>query len=235
MPLRFLGELRTVTYTALSFDLDGTLVDTAGEIADAANLTLAEFGVPPQPQALITRLIGHGTRQLMLRLLAHVMLERPLRAARLPVDEVIACFDRHYAATVGTRARPYAGCLETLQQLRSAGVRLACVTNKEQRFARQVLEVTALAGCFDLLVGGDTLPHRKPDRQVIDHVLAMMNTSQEQLAHIGDSRTDIETARNAGVAAWAVPHGYNGGEPIELSHPHRIFQTLPDIARHVLS
>jgi len=224
-----------MTYTLLSFDLDGTLVDTAGEIAEAANLTLAEFGIPAQPQALITRLIGAGTRELMLRLLAHVLLERPLRAARLPVDQVIERFGHRYASTVGTMARPYAGCHDTLQRLQDAGVRLACVTNKEQRFARQVLQVTQLDGFFALLIGGDTLPHKKPQRQVIDHVLRVTATRQDQLAHVGDSRTDVEAARNAGVAAWAVPHGYNGGEPIELAKPHRIFRNLPEIAAHVLA
>jgi phosphoglycolate phosphatase len=222
-------------YAVLTFDLDGTLADTAGEIAAAANLTLAEFDVPPQPQALIARLIGGGTRELMLRLLAHVLLERPLRAARLPVDEVIARFEHHYASTAGTTVRPYAGCRDMLQRLRDGGVRLACITNKEARFARQVLHVTRLDAYFELLVAGDTLAHKKPHREVIDHVVAFMKADHAQLAHVGDSRTDVETARNAGVAAWAVPHGYNGGEPIELAKPHRIFQSLPDIAAHVFS
>ncbi len=222
-------------YDALSFDLDGTLADTADEIGAAANLTLAEFGVPPQPQSLIVKLIGGGTRELMLRLLAHVLLERPLRAARLPIDEVIARFGQHYAAAAGTTVRPYAGCRETLQRLRDAGVRLACITNKEQRYARQVLRVTQLDAYFELLIGGDTLPHKKPHRDVIDHVLSVMKAAQERFAHVGDSHTDVQTARNAGVAAWAVPYGYNGGEPIELAKPHRIFATLPDIAEHVLS
>jgi phosphoglycolate phosphatase len=224
-----------MTFTTLSFDLDGTLVDTAGEIAEAANLTLAEFRVPAQPQALITRLIGAGTRELMLKLLAHVLLERPLRAAALPVDQVIDRFDHHYALTVGTQGRPYAGCHEMLQRLQDAGIRLACVTNKEQRFAQRVLLAHRLDGFFEVLVGGDTLPHKKPHRHVIDHVLQVLGARQEQMAHVGDSHTDVDTARNAGVAAWAVPYGYNRGDPIAEANPHRIFQTLPEIAAHVLS
>ena len=139
-------------YTALSFDLDGTLVDTAGEIARAANLTLGEFGVPAQPQALITRLIGGGSRQLMLTLLAHVLLERPMRVARLPTEEVLASFERHYSAVAGTVARPFAGCVPMLQRLHDAGVRLACITNKEGRYAAQVLQGTRLDGYFDLVI-----------------------------------------------------------------------------------
>ena len=222
-------------YTALSFDLDGTLVDTAGEIAQAVNLALAEFGVPAQPQSLITRLIGGGARKLMLTLLAHVLLERPMRAALLQTEEVLAAFERHYAAVAGTLAEPYAGCVHTLQRLRDAGLRLACITNKEGRHALQVLKGTQLDGYFDLVIAGDTLPHKKPDRRVIDHALHAMHASQEEFAHVGDSAIDVETARNAGVAAWAVPHGYNGGLPIETAKPQHLFRNLPEIAEHVLA
>ena len=222
-------------YTALSFDLDGTLVDTAGEIARAANLTLGEFGVPAQPQALITRLIGGGSRQLMLTLLAHVLLERPMRVARLPTEEVLASFERHYSAVAGTVARPFAGCVPMLQRLQDAGVRLACITNKEGRYAAQVLQGTRLDSYFDLVIAGDTLPYKKPDRRVIDHALQVLHARQEEFAHAGDSAIDIDTARNAGVASWALPHGYNAGLPIEASNPGRLFRNLDEIAEHVLS
>jgi phosphoglycolate phosphatase len=222
-------------YTALSFDLDGTLVDTAGEIAHAANLTLAEFGVPAQPQTLITRLIGGGTRQLMLTLLAHVLLERPMRVARLPTEDVLAAFQRHYAAVAGTIARPFAGCVPMLQRLQDAGVPLACITNKEGGYAALVLRGAGLDGYFDLVIAGDSLPYKKPDRRVIDHALQVMKARQDEFAHIGDSAIDIDTARNAGVAAWALPHGYNGGLPIEASKPARLFRNLDEIAEHVLT
>jgi phosphoglycolate phosphatase len=222
-------------YTALSFDLDGTLVDTAGEIAHAANLTLAEFGVPAQPQTLITRLIGGGTRQLMLTLLAHVLLERPMRVARLPTEDVLAAFQRRYAAVAGTIARPFAGCVPMLQRLQDAGVQLACITNKEGGYAALVLRGAGLNRYFDLVIAGDSLPYKKPDRRVIDHALQVMKARQDEFAHIGDSAIDIDTARNAGVAAWALPHGYNGGLPIEASKPARLFRNLDEIAEHVLT
>ena len=114
-------------------------------------------------------------------------------------------------------------------------MRLACLTNKEERFARRVLEKTALAEYFDLVVGGDTLPCKKPDRATVFHVLDTLGGERSHAAHVGDSRTDVETAHNAGIAAWAVPYGYNGGEPIEAAGPNRIFATLTDVAEHVLA
>lgn len=219
----------------LSFDLDGTLVDTAGEIADAANRTLADFDVPAQPTALITRLIGNGMRELMLKLLAQVLLERPLHAAQLPVNAVLERFGHHYAQTVGTTGQPFAGSADALERLKCAGVRLACVSNKEQRYAQRVLQGAGLDGFFELLIGGDSLAHKKPHRLVIDHVLHVLDGQMDWAAHIGDSRIDVEAARNAGVAAWAVPYGYNAGEPIAAAEPQRIFDTLAEMATHVLA
>ena len=222
-------------YTVLSFDLDGTLVDTAGEIAEAANLTIEEFGVERRPVAEITQLIGAGTRELMLKLMSNLLRERPLRVSQLPVEQVLARFNHHYELTAGASGRPYPGCEQTLQRLLANGVRLACVTNKEERHARGVLEATRLDGAFEMLIGGDTLPHKKPDRRVIDHLLQAMGGRHAAAAHIGDSRTDVDTARNAGIAAWAVPYGYNAGVPIAEWRPDRLFANLPEIADHVLA
>jgi phosphoglycolate phosphatase len=221
-------------YSVISFDLDGTLVDTADEIAEAANRTLAEFGVVHQPVALIAGFIGAGTRQMMLRLLAHILLEEPARANDLPAERVLERLDVHYSVTAGSTGKPYPGCDDALRRLRDAGVRLACLTNKEKRFAKRVLDATRLRAHFDLVVGGDSLPQRKPHASTMEHVLQVLAGERHRAAHVGDSRIDVETARNAGVAAWAVPWGYNGGEPIEAAGPQRVFASLAQIADHVI-
>jgi phosphoglycolate phosphatase len=212
---------------AVSFDLDGTLVDTAGEIAEAANRTIAEFGLPAQPPAAVTLLIGHGARALLQGLLAG-------QAAAADLDAALARFEHHYQATTGTRGQPYAGCAAMLQRLRGAGVRLACVTNKESRLARQLLQRHHLAEAFDLLIGGDTLPQKKPDPRVLVHTASALGVEPARMAHVGDSAIDVQAARGAGVAAWAVPWGYNGGRPIEAARPDRVFRSLPAVADHVL-
>lgn len=217
----------------LSFDLDGTLVDTVGEIAQAANLTLADAGLPPATLEQVRRLIGAGAQALMRQLLAPASASAPDDDATGPTAHLLRRFSHHYAQVAGTSAKPYPGCGELLQQLRSAGLQLACVTNKELAFARQVLSATQLEGFFDLLIGGDTLAHKKPHPGVLTHVCQVFGRTAANVVHIGDSRTDVQAARNAGVAAWAVNYGYNGDEPIASARPDQLFDSLPAIGQHV--
>ena len=220
-------------YELISFDLDGTLVDTASEIAEAANLALESHGIHRRPVAEITLLIGAGTRELMLELLARCFLEQPALAGRVRPDDVLASLDTHYAATTGTSAVPYPGCREALADIKAIGVRLACVTNKELRHAHRVLEVNRLQGYFDLVIGGDSLAEKKPHASVLRQVAHRLGADTARVAHLGDSSIDVQAARNAGVAAWAVPYGYNAGVPIASSKPDRVFSSLPDVAAHV--
>lgn len=221
--------------TLITFDLDGTLVDTAGEIAEAANRTLDDLGLPRRDAADVTRLIGHGTRELMKGLLAQAReAGHAMYVDALDVEAVMQCFEAHYHATTGTDSRLFPGCREGLQRLREAGVAMACVTNKEQRFAERVLEVTGLSEFFEILIGGDTLAHKKPHPLVIEHCLNAHGVLPSQAAHVGDSGIDVDTARRSGVSAWAVPYGYNGGQPIEATRPDGLFASIDHIADHVL-
>jgi phosphoglycolate phosphatase len=224
-----------MSYDIVSFDLDGTLVDTASEIAEAANRALESHGIARRPAAEIIHFIGHGTRELMIKVLARVFREQPALADTVRVDAVLESMDRHYADTTGTMGAPYEGAFEALDKLSAAGVKLACVTNKELRHARRVLEVTGLDAYFDLTIGGDSLPQKKPHASVLRHVADSLDGDTRRAAHVGDSSTDVEAARNAGVAAWAVPYGYNAGVPIADAHPERIFAGLLEVADHVLA
>ena len=221
-------------YAVVSFDLDGTLLDSAAEIAEAVNRALHEQGLPRLPAAELTLLIGHGARRLVQDVLARLTPTGLQAGGPAQIDTILASFERHYAALIGTSSVPYPGAAEALLRLRGAGVRLACVTNKQQLPAQRLLQHHGLLPRFELLIGGDTLAHKKPHASVLQHVAAAMQVPLSQVAHVGDSATDVMAARNAGVAAWAVPWGYNGGEPIADAEPDRLFDSLAAVASHVL-
>jgi phosphoglycolate phosphatase len=221
-------------FDIISLDLDGTLVDTAGEIAEAANRALESHGIARRPAEEIAQFIGAGTSELMIRLLARVFLEQPALANRIRTEDVLRSLDEHYAATTGTTAKPYPGAHDMLTRLKAAGVRLACTTNKELRHARRLLDMQQMSSRFDLVVGGDSLPIKKPDAGVLQHVVNVLGGDPRRTAHLGDSHTDVIAARNAGVEAWAVPYGYNAGQPIEESRPDRLFPSLRAVTTHVL-
>ena len=224
-----------VSCDALSFDLDGTLVDTAAEIAEAVNRTLETQAIARRPAPEIGLLIGHGAQALMRRLYERLVAEDAGLAQRVALPVLLDSMQAQFDAVTGSLARPYPGCRDALARLRAGGVRLACVTNKEQRLALAVLRATGLDADFDLIVGGDTLPECKPHAGVLRHVARQLGAAVERFAHVGDSAIDVQAARNAGVHAWAVPYGYNAGVPIAQAGPDRIFDSLGAVADHVLA
>ena len=210
-------------FDLVMFDLDGTLIETAPEICDAVNDTLKHFGLPEVTQDQVDRWIGYGTRELLIQALAFVR-KLSVDAVRafdtLPL--IAAEFDRHYQRRCGTRSQLYPQVREALQQLRQQGVRLAVVTNKEGRYTQTVLAAHDLVPLFDRVVSGDSLPTKKPDPAGIHSCLTQFEVRPERALFVGDSSIDVATARNAGVPVWALPYGYNMGQPIEACAPDRV-------------
>jgi phosphoglycolate phosphatase len=212
-----------IPFSAVLFDLDGTLIDTAAEIADGVNDTLAELGLPLVTEQQVRSWVGHGTQSLMVRACAEVqgISEEAMRQAG-QVPQVMAVFGRHYLARCGTRSQLYPHVREALIRLRAAGARLAVVTNKESAYTQVILDAHGLTPLLDRVVCGDTFPIRKPDPAGVLSCLEGFGVGREQALFVGDSSVDVATARNAGVAVWALPYGYNLGQPIEASQPDRV-------------
>ncbi|MFM2276221.1 MAG: hypothetical protein RL211_2093 [Pseudomonadota bacterium] len=213
----------TRPFDLVMFDLDGTLVETAPEIADAVNDTLRRFDLPEVTQQQVNDWIGHGTRTLLLQALAFAgKTDVAAVSASDSLTLIAAEFDRNYQRRCGTRSHLYPQVRETLVALRGQGVKLAVVTNKEGRYTRTVLDAHQLAPLLDCVVSGDTLPTKKPDPAGIQSCLAQFGVPPNRALFVGDSSIDVATARNAGVAVWALPYGYNMGQPIEACSPDRV-------------
>lgn len=227
----------STSFELLMFDLDGTLIETAPEIADAVNDTLARFNLPAVPQECVDSWIGHGTHELLIQALAFAnKTTAPLVRASSTLPLVSAEFGRHYQRRCGTNSRLYPHVREVLQQLRDQGTKLAVVTNKEEQYTRVVLDAHQLAPLFHRVISGDSLPTKKPDPAGINACLDEFHVRRTHALFVGDSSIDVATARNAGVHVWALPYGYNMGQPIEACAPDRVisdFSALAEIANRL--
>ena len=196
---------------AVLFDLDGTLVDTAADIAEALNRTLVEVGLTPLAPGEVRRMIGRGSPMLIERAAVSQsrVLDEPAKAAMLER------FFHHYGYLEESgefKAKPYAGAAECLRTLHEAGLRTAVVTNKHERFASGLLQALALSTWVDRVVGGDSCPLRKPDPAPLLFACAQLGVAPLRALMVGDSKNDVQAARGAGIPVLCVPYGYNEGE-----------------------
>jgi phosphoglycolate phosphatase len=196
---------------AVLFDLDGTLLDTAADIAEALNRTLAELGFAPIAPSEVSRMIGRGSPMLIERAAA-------LQSRKLDEAAKAAMLDRffhHYGYLEESgefKAVPYAGAAECLRALHAAGMRTAVVTNKQERFATGLLKALGLGVWVDRVVGGDSCPLRKPDPAPLLFACEQLGVAPARALMVGDSINDVQAARGAGIPVICVPYGYNEGK-----------------------
>ncbi|MEJ2273151.1 MAG: HAD-IA family hydrolase [Woeseiaceae bacterium] len=212
------------------FDLDGTLIDTAGEIAAATNDFLACYGWPTLSVDAVSRWIGRGTRALLAEAIADATGQSSAELADSEgFTDYVAAFDRYYDQHCGTSGELYPGVREVLDDLDRAGKKLAVVTNKEDRYTQRVLEAHRIADRFEPVISGDSLARKKPYPDGILACLALNRVTPQRSLFIGDSAIDAETGRNAGVRVWLLPHGYNMGLPVDEANADRIVQDFAEI------
>ena len=196
---------------AVMIDLDGTLLDTASDLAAAANMMLRELGRAELPLETIQSYIGKGIQKLVKRSLTGSLDDEP--DAEL-FDKAMPIYERDYAKTLCVNTRPYPGVIEGLNALREAGFRLACVTNKAEAFTLPLLRATGLFDYFDIVLSGDSLPKKKPDPMPLLHACTHFDILPHEMLLIGDSLNDAEAARAAGCHVFCVPYGYNEGRDV---------------------
>ena len=191
---------------AVALDLDGTLLDTAGDIAGAVDLTLTSLGYPALGPAAIRRFIGQGMLHLLRTSLTHAA--HGVDPAPSLLAEAERRFTRDYAAGLHRTTRLYPGALEGMSALRRLGLPLACVTNKPARFTDPLLAALDLTGWFRLVVSGDTLPVKKPDPGQLLHTARILHVAPAELLVVGDSQHDLRAGRAAGCPVFCVRYGY---------------------------
>jgi 2-phosphoglycolate phosphatase len=193
---------------ALLCDLDGTLVDSRRDLAAAVDLLFGDLGLPPLPPERVVAHVGRGARSLIRRCLDEV-------GAAIPdEDPRLRAFLPHYERVLLQTTRPFDGVMEGLAVLRDRGVRLAVVTNKPVDPARLVLEGLGMEGFFPVVLGGDSLPTRKPDPEMLLEAADRLGIEPPACLMLGDSDVDIDAARAAGMPAlWCSWGGFHADRP----------------------
>jgi phosphoglycolate phosphatase len=218
----------------LLFDFDGTLVDTFDDIVEAVQRARRRLDGEPLDPREVRHHIGWGARNLMG--LCHPKLDRlrpaqlPEDGARLPIpseeiDEALRLFRQEYSRILLRQTRPYAGMPEVCWALARDGLSLAVISNKPERFVRQLLAGLALADPFRLIVGGDTLGRAKPDPEPLRHALRCLGLPPQRCIMIGDGRLDLLAARAAGIASCAVTWGLSTEEELIPLGPAHLART----------
>jgi phosphoglycolate phosphatase len=210
------------------FDLDGTLLDTAADIARALNRAFSERGWEPLPVSDVSRMIGRGSP---------ILIERAASAGGYVLTDadqaaLVERFFEHYGALEESNesdARAYPGVPETLQALHDAGMSIGVVTNKQQRFAAALLHRLGLSGWVDVVVGGDTCERRKPDPQPLLFACDSLKIAPAAALMVGDSVNDVTAARAADIAVVCVPYGYNEGQDPQTLKCDAMIDTLADL------
>lgn len=184
------------------FDLDGTLVDTAPDLVGALNASLALEDLAPISLEVTRNLVGAGVRALIERGIAHH--GHALTPERS--QELVSHFMNYYAVNIANESRPYPGVIDALHDLKSQGWRFAVCTNKPEKLARQLIAELKMTHWFEAICGGDSFVFHKPDPRHLTETIVLAGGGKAIM--VGDSRTDVDTARAAGIPVIGVSFGY---------------------------
>ncbi len=212
----------TLAFRHVVLDLDGTLVDTKDDLAAAVNVTLAALGLPQQDTQTLLGFVGNGAR---------VLLERALGDAhRTRIEEGLDVFMPWYRAHLLDHASVYPGLRGVLEELAGEGALFSVLTNKPADMSAVILAGLDLETLCPRLIGGDTLPVRKPDPSGLRQLIAAAGVAGSATLMVGDSAIDVATGRNAEVATCAVLWGFNGaavrgaGADVEIAEPVELLE-----------
>ena len=218
-------------FDLLLFDLDGTLVDSVPDIALAIDATLTARSWSPAGTDRVRNWVGNGSRKLLERAMQFAINGFDInRASDAALHETVHSeFLLQYAIYNGPNTTVFPGVVPFLNDCKTAGKTLACVTNKPEALARQLLDHLNLGDYFAVITGGDTFPQRKPDPTALLHCCETLRIEPQRTVMVGDSSIDVASARNAGMPVACVRYGYNHGARIEDSNPDWLVDDLREL------
>jgi phosphoglycolate phosphatase len=200
------------TPISIVFDLDGTLIDTAPDLTAALNHVLGLLGRPVVAEDSVRHMVGHGARMLLRRGLSASGPE----PSDAEIEGLMPAFLDFYGAHVADRSAPFPGMAAALDELAEEGGRFAICTNKPEALSVSLIRALGLVERFPVIVGADTLPVRKPDPRPLAHAVEQLGGRLDRTVYVGDSETDLKTARAAGVPVILVAWGYTPVPAAEL-------------------
>ena len=218
---------------SLIFDLDGTLIDSAADLAQAANALLEQLGHKPLEIGNIRQLVGDGVAALVQRAMAAV--DAPVKASELAA--LVERFGELYLPVATMHTRPYPEVAETLAMLKAKDCRMAVCTNKPQRLSVEILRALDLIQFFEAVVGGDVVKARKPDAAHLRAALDLLGADTSAAVMIGDGINDVLAAHAAGIPCLVLPSGYGSTPPEELGGDRLLasFAEIPEAVASLLA
>ncbi|MGB0205064.1 MAG: phosphoglycolate phosphatase [Neptuniibacter sp.] len=209
------------------FDLDGTLVDSVPDLADAVDRMLLSMEKQPAGVDKVRQWVGNGAAVLVRRALTGKMESTAVDDAEF--ESAYKLFLQYYGEKTAENSCLYEGVEDCLQSLKEQSIKMGLVTNKPIQFTRSMLSGFALDTYFDVVIGGDSLPQKKPSPEPLLEAMKSCSSSPQETLMVGDSKSDIGAARAAGCPVVCVPYGYNHGEDIANYNPDMIVDSLAEL------
>ena len=213
-------------YKAVLFDMDGTVLDTLGDLAAAVNHTLREFSMPERSIAEVAAALGNGAAYLI----AHTV---PTETSKELTDKVLASYAPYYDAHCDILTGPYDGIVPLMQKLRDKGVKLAVISNKQDTAVKPLAE-KYFPGLLEIAVGESAEVRRKPNPDAVLAALRHIGVEREDAIYVGDTEVDLQTARNAGMECASVDWGFRTREQLVEIGAEHIFDTVQELEEYLL-
>lgn len=213
-------------YKAVLFDMDGTVLDTLGDLAAAVNHTLREFSMPERSIAEVAAALSNGAAYLI----AHTV---PAGTPKELTDKVLAAYAPYYDAHCDILTGPYDGIVPLMQKLRERGVKLAVISNKQDTAVKPLAE-KYFPGLLEIAVGESAEVRRKPNPDAVLAALCHIGVEREEAIYVGDTEVDLQTARNAGMECASVDWGFRTREQLVEIGAEHIFDTVQELEEYLL-